>query len=221
MNTFSNNHNPNLKCYYHYTKVTNTPFSMPIVQKIIQNTLKKINNSGIGKKTNSKIRIVDSFAREYRQLGCITISNDLNPEFDTMYNLEANDFGELILQKFEFNELEPFDLCFHDPPYNLTMLKKHYDGIGENLPQWQCRNMWGRNKDALAKTIKPGGYVISCQWHSHGYGKRRGFEKVEIHNIEHSGNEDKYNLQVVVEKKVQQNLLNFETTRSNYEGKMS
>ena len=207
MNTFSKNHNPNLTLYYHYTKVTSTPFTMPVVQKIIGNTLKRINNSSIGKKSFSKIRIIDSFAREYRQLGCITVSNDLNPEFDTMYNLEANDFGELMLEKYMQGEIPLFDLCFHDPPYNLGMLKSKYEGIGQTLPQWQCRNMWGRNKNAISQIIKPGGYVISLQWHSHGYGKRRGFEKVEVHNIEHSGNEDKYNLQVVVERKVQHNLI--------------
>jgi len=210
--TFSKNHNPNLKLFYHYTKVTSTPFSMPVVQKIIHRTLKKIDTK------KEKIRIIDSFAREYRQLGCITISNDLNPEFDTMYNLEANDFAELMLEKNLLGEIPKFDLCFHDPPYNLGMLKTKYEGIGQTLPQWQCRNMWGRNKNAIGQIIKPGGYVISLQWHSHGYGKRRGFEKVEVHNIEHSGNEDKYNLQVVVEKKVQYNLIDLKDLAPTNEG---
>ena len=76
----------NIEMKHFRTNISNEPFSMPVVQHLIKKTLQKI-------KGTRKVRIVDPFARNHRQQGCITISNDLNPEIDCMYNLEMNDFG--------------------------------------------------------------------------------------------------------------------------------
>ena len=102
----------------HYrTNITAEPFSMPVMQKIIKRVMKKI--AGV-----QKISIIDPFARNHRQLGCVTISNDLNPIFKTSYNLEMNDFGEEMKELVLQGEIEKVDLLFHDPPYSLRKLKE-------------------------------------------------------------------------------------------------
>ena len=189
----------NIRMRHFRTNITNEPFSMPVVQHLIKDTISKI----CGMK---KVRIVDPFARNHRQLGCVTVSNDLNPEIDCMYNLEMNDFGELMKEKILQGQIPKFDLIFHDPPYSLRQLKEHYDNVGVDLKLWQTNNMWGRGKDALAECINLGGYAISLGWHSHGYGKKRGFDKIGVYVIEQVASPDRYDLIVTIEKKVQSTL---------------
>lgn len=192
----------NIEMKHFRTNITNEPFSMPVVQHLIHKTLKKIQGT-------RKVRIVDPFARNHRQKGCITVSNDLNPEIDCMYNLEMNDFGQLILEKVLQGELPLFDMIFHDPPYSLRQLKDHYDNIGHDLKKWQTNDMWGTGQDALAKCLKVGGYAISLGWHSHGYGKKRGFQKIGVYVIEQVATKDRYDLIVTIEQKVQHSLTDF------------
>jgi hypothetical protein len=136
--------------------------------------------------------------------GAYVTSNDLNPSFKTTYNLEANDFAE----KME-REGRLFDLILFDPPYSLRQLKDQYEGIGMNLELWQTQNMWGRAKNALAQCVPVGGYVIHLGWHTSGFGKHRGFEKVELLNLEPVGKDDRYNLLITVEQKTQTSLFEF------------
>lgn len=189
----------NIEMKHYRTNIINEPFSMPVVQHLIQKTLRKI-------KGNHKIRIVDPFARNHRQTGCITVSNDLNPNIDCMYNLEMNDFGELVKEKVLQGDMPKFDLIFHDPPYSLRQLKDHYDNIGCDLKKWQTNDMWGKGQDALAECLKVGGYAISLGWHSHGYGKKRGFQKIGVYVIEQVATKDRYDLIVTIEQKVQHTL---------------
>ena len=180
--------------------ITNTPFDNPHVQRLFKKYINLIcqKDTDSGLNLENKVRIIDPFAREYRQPGCITISNDLNPEFNTTFNMEANDFGE------HMNDGETVcDLIFFDPPYTLRMLKDHYDGIGKDLKLWQTNNMWRRCKDNLAAILRPGGYVISFGYHTHGFGRYRGFDKREILILERPGSPDKYDLLITVEEKVQ------------------
>ena len=189
----------NIEMKHFRTNISNEPFSMPVVQHLIKKTLQKI-------KGTRKVRIVDPFARNHRQQGCITISNDLNPEIDCMYNLEMNDFSKLMLEKVSAGELPLFDLAFHDPPYSLRQLKDCYDDIGKDLEKWQTNNMWCSGLDDIAKCVRVGGYAISAGWHSHGFGKKRGFEKVGVYVIEQVASPDRYDLIITVEKKVQYSL---------------
>ena len=124
-----------------------------------------------------------------------------------MYNLEFNDFANLMLEKYLQGEIPEFDLAFHDPPYSLRQLKDCYDNIGHDLEKWQTNNMWCRGLDALAQCIKVGGYAISFGWHSHGFGKKRGFDKVAVYVIEQVASPDRYDLIICVEKKTQHTLI--------------
>ena len=194
--------------YFRVTQITSEPCSMPQVQRIIKRVIFAINKNkyikgekGFSLKNfrNQKIKILDPFARNHRQKGCITVSNDLDPQFNTTYNLEAHEFAKLDLGN-------DFDLILFDPPYSLRQLKDCYNGIGKELELWQTHNMWGKCKDDLVSKLKIGGYVISFGWNTQGFGKNRGFEKREINNFQSAGAEDRYNLLVTVEQKTQRNL---------------
>lgn len=186
-----------MKSYFRVTNITAHPFENAYVQRIINRVLDKLNwdMQNIPRPT---VLICDPFSnnKTCRIQGTDLVSNDLNPKFNSTYNMEANDFGELMKK-----ENRIFDLVLFDPPYSLRQLKDCYEGIGQTLPHWQSQNMWGRCKDALASCVRPGGYVISFGWSSHGFGKRRLFEKQEIHNLEQAGTDGRYNIQIVVEKK--------------------
>ena len=185
------------------TNITNTPFDNPHIKKIIHNQIRLLNEThGLER----EISIVDPFAREGfvgKMPTCTT--NDLNPVFDTDFNLEFKDFCYLM-NTFD----KSFDLVLFDPPYSLRQLKEHYDGIGKDLKLWQTHNMWGEGKNKLAECVPVGGVVISLGWTTAGFGQKRGFQKREIHVFEQVAREDRYSLFVVVEEKVQFTLKDFE-----------
>ena len=191
-----------MKNYFLVTTITANPFDNKHIKKIILNTIGQLQKG----REHLKVRICDPFSNKQtkRIQGTSLITNDLNPKFNATYNLEFNDFGEFAKdQNFEF------DLILFDPPYSLSQLKRQYEGIGQLLPQWQCRRMWTRGKDALAKCVRPGGIVISLGWNSQGWGKHRGFEKVALYNFEQSGREGQYNIQLVIEKKIQHSITDY------------
>lgn len=191
-----------VKLHHLVTTITAHPFENRHVKKIIDQYIGALR---IGKQ-HLNVRMCDPFSnnKTQRRQGTTLISNDLNEKFNSTYHLEFNDFGEYML-----NLNHEFDLILFDPPYSLTQLKRQYEGIGKDLEQWQCRRMWTRGKDALAKTVVPGGIVISFGWTSQGWGKHRGFEKLAIWNIEQSGRDGQYNLQVTIERKVQTSLSDY------------
>jgi len=183
------------------TNITSTPFENKHIRKIIDLYIYKANQA-----SKSNFLGVDPFAREsftnYLQ-SCIT--NDLDDKFETNYNLEFKDFAKKMV------ELEHrFNIVFFDPPYSLRQLKDCYDGIGKNLDLWQSQNMWKEGKDLLSHQVKLGGYVISLGWTSSGFGKKRGFKKVAVHVFEQAGMEDRYDVILTVEQKVQSTLENFD-----------
>jgi hypothetical protein len=195
------------------TSVTSTPFENHHVQRLFDKYVRLVHEA-MADRGDVQATGIDPFARE-----CITsnvgkwghwiISNDLNEQMPTDHHMEANDFGEFIERSYA-NFGPKVDLVFFDPPYTLRMLKDHYldDNlkIEETIPLWQTNNMWGRCKDSLAKVIRLGGYVISFGYHTHGFGKHRGFEKKEVLILEQAGSPDRYDLLITVEQKVQHSL---------------
>lgn len=193
-----------VELFYYYTNVDSHPFDNQYVKSIINKIKRKLNEPKTA--GDEVISVCDPFANKqtWQSPGERLITNDLNPEFNTTFNLEANDFGSLMLDRGE-----KFDLILFDPPYSLNQLKMQYDGIGKELEQWQAQNQWGRCKDALAQCVKVGGYVISFGWHSKGFQTRRGFLKKELHILTMSGRDGRYDLLVLVEQKTQTALHDF------------
>lgn len=121
--------------------------------------------------------ILDAFANSSK-LG--TITNDLNPKFDTDYHLDALTF----FKQFEDNSV---DVVLYDPPYSVTQVKEVYDNIGEAITN-ECRgDYWRDVKNEIARVLKVGGKVLSFSWNSIGIGKTRGMEIEKILMVCHGG----------------------------------
>lgn len=124
--------------------------------------------------------VIDPFANNSK--GFATITNDLNPDFDTDYHLPALDF----LKKFEDNSV---DCVLYDPPYSPRQLKECYDNIGVALTKEDTQSsFWSNHKKEISRIVKIGGKVISFGWNSNGIGKKLGFEINKILLVAHGGN---------------------------------
>ena len=123
--------------------------------------------------------VIDPFARGSK---LASITNDLNPNFNTDYNLEALDF----LKMFEDNSI---DCVLFDPPYSLRQVKECYNSIGiDNMTQHQSKHFYSDLKNEISRIIKPKGLVLSFGWNTVGMGKVRGFKLEEIVLVCHGGN---------------------------------
>ena len=179
--------------------LTDTPYSIKKIRKVLNKYIKKVSHAEgwIG---------LDPFAREsFTNSIPNFITNDLNPAFNCDFNLEFLDYCKEVVSQLE----KSVDIVLFDPPYNLTLLKKHYDGIGKDLKRWQCQNMWGEGLDLIAKQMKPGSYFISLGYSSRGMSAKRGFKKIELINYECLAREGQYNLQLVIEQKNQSSIFDF------------
>ena len=181
------------------TSVSSEPFNNPHVLELYKKYLKKVTKY---LKLGDEAFVLDPFARNQR---LATITNDLNPEFSTSYNLEANDFLELMLEEYGPNSV---DMILFDPPYNATLLKEHYDDIGAKLELWQCQNPWGRAKSAARSLLKVGGYYMQLGYYSKGLNSKtefkNGFKLIDGCLL--SGSSLKNDIIVIVEQKEQDSL---------------
>ena len=48
-------------------------------------------------------------------------------------------------------------------------------------------SFWSKQKEQIARIVKPNGIVITCGWNSGGIGKKYGFEIIEILLVAHGG----------------------------------
>lgn len=122
--------------------------------------------------------IIDPFANSNK---IATITNDLNPEYETNYNLDALDF----LKLFDDNSV---DLVLYDPPYSTRQVSECYKrfDMTVNMETTQA-TYWTKQKKEIARIVKPNGYVMSFSWNSGGIGKKLGFEIQEILLVAHGG----------------------------------
>lgn len=105
------------------------------------------------------------------------VTNDLNPEAPTQYHKEALEF---VNENLADNTV---GLFIFDPPYSPRQISECYKGIG--LKPKTDQSFYSEVKDAAAKKISVGGHVICCGWNSNGFGKKRGFELVEMLVVAH------------------------------------
>jgi tRNA1(Val) A37 N6-methylase TrmN6 len=131
--------------------------------------------------TRTKV-IIDPFANNSKYG---TITNDLNPEFKTDFNLDALEF--LKLQK-----TESADLVLYDPPYSITQASQMYKEYGKDKLELHVSNMkyWSNCKNEVARILKPNGICIICGWSSNGLGINRGFSMLEILLVPHGGSKN-------------------------------
>ena len=132
----------------------------------------------IEKYNSDDLLSIDPFANTNK---IAKITNDLNPEYDTDYHLDAVDF----LKMFDNNSK---DIIFYDPPYSLRQVSESYKSVGISVTMETTQSSWRRKHiDEMSRIIKPNGISICFGWNSSGIGKVRGFEIIEILLVAHGG----------------------------------
>lgn len=122
---------------------------------------------------------IDPFAASTRYA---TITNDLNPTFDTDYHLDALDFVGI------FRDGEVDGGVIYDPPYSVRQVSECYKGLGLKVTGATTRSdWWTRYKKEIARVMAPQAKVISFGWNSNGIGKTNGFEMTRILIVAHGG----------------------------------
>ena len=121
---------------------------------------------------------IDPFANKNK---LANITNDLNPEFDTDYHIDALDF----LKMFNDNSI---DGVLYDPPYSLRQVAECYKNFGIEVTSETTRStFWTNHKKEISRIVKAGGKVITFGWNSGGIGNKYGFEIKRILLVPHGG----------------------------------
>lgn len=126
--------------------------------------------------------IVDPFANGSKY-GNVT--NDLNPEFDTDYHMDALEFLKTLPDEYA-------DLVLYDPLYSITQASQLYKAYGKEKLEINVANMkyWAECKNNIARILKRNGECLSCGWNTNGLGKNRGFAISEILIVAHGGSKN-------------------------------
>jgi hypothetical protein len=128
---------------------------------------------------------VDPFANENR---LATITNDLNPEFDTDYHMDAWEF----LKMFDDNSI---DGVVYDPPYSPRQVSECYKGFGIDVTKETTQSsFWAKHKNEIARILVPGGKAICFGWNSQGLGINRGFEMTRVLMVAHGGGKTRHDM---------------------------
>ena len=158
----------------------NRVWSMPNKNTFTIKPIKELIERYIGELKNKKPNpiIIDPFANNSK---IANITNDLNPEFDTDYNMDALDF----LRMFKENSV---DMILYDPPFSPRQVSECYRALGKTVDMKTTQaSYWSNQKKEISRIIKKDGVVITCSWNSGGVGKKYGFETIEILLVPHGG----------------------------------
>ena len=132
----------------------------------------------ISEEVNLEKLWIDPFANRNK---IASITNDLNPEFDTDYHLDALEF----LKRFDDASV---DGVLYDPPYSPRQVSECYKNVGHNVTNETTRaSFWGNHKKEISRIVKPGGKVITFGWNSGGIGSKYGFKITRILLVPHGG----------------------------------
>ncbi len=147
-------------------------FTVKPIKEIVERYIANIPENAI---------IIDPFANNCKYG---TITNDLNPEYNTDYHLDALDFLKQI-------ETDSADLVLYDPPYSLRQVVECYKGFGKTVTQEDTQSSWrARHLDEIQRILKSDGIAICCGWNSNGVGKKRNFEMIEVLLVPHGGSKN-------------------------------
>ena len=133
----------------------------------------------IHKYNKSNMLSIDPFSNKNR---IAKITNDLDPEMESDYCMDAIDFLKMFDNK-------SIDFILYDPPYSPRQVSECYKKIGKTVNMETTQSsFWGNLKKEVSRIIKPNGIVISFGWNSNGIGKTKGFDIIEILLVAHGGN---------------------------------
>ena len=132
----------------------------------------------INKQVDSNQMIIDPFANNSK---IATITNDLNPDFNTDFHMDALDFLKMFSN-------ESVDVVLYDPPYSPRQVSESYKNIGKEVTALDTSANWRKKHlDEIQRILKPNGIAICFGWNTNGVGKTRGFEMVEVLIVAHGG----------------------------------
>ena len=122
--------------------------------------------------------IIDPFANQNK---LATITNDLDPQYNTDYHMDATEFLKML-------DNNSADVVLWDPPYSPRQIMECYKkfNMTVNMQTTQA-SYWSKQKEQIARIVKPNGIVITCGWNSGGIGKKYGFKIIEILLVAHGG----------------------------------
>lgn len=122
--------------------------------------------------------VVDPFANNSKW-GSIT--NDLDPQYDTDYHMDAYDFLHML-------DDNSADVVLYDCPYSPRQVSESYKKLDMAVNKETTQaSYWSKQKKEIARIVKKDGIVISFGWNSGGIGKKLGFEIEEILLVPHGG----------------------------------
>lgn len=122
--------------------------------------------------------IIDPFAND-SSIG--TITNDLNPDYNTDYHMDALEFLKMLPDNSA-------DVVLYDPPYSLRQVVECYKSVGREVTMQTTQSSWRRKHlDEIARIVKPNGFCLSFGWNSNGVGRKRGFRQEKILLVAHGG----------------------------------
>ena len=132
----------------------------------------------IHKYLKPEMRSIDPFANRSK---LAKITNDLNPQYGTHFQMDAIDF----LKSQPDNSA---DFVFYDPPYSLRQVSECYKNVGIEVTTETTQSSWRRKHlDEIARILSPNGIVMCFGWNSNGVGIKRGFSLIELLLVAHGG----------------------------------
>lgn len=121
---------------------------------------------------------IDPFANVNR---LASVTNDLDPQYDTDFHLDALDF----LRTFSD---ESVDGVLFDPPYSSLQVAECYKKLGRTVDMTTTQgSFWANLKFEIGRIVKAGGKCLSFGWNSGGIGDKYGFDIQEILLVPHGG----------------------------------
>lgn len=134
---------------------------------------------------------IDPFANKSK---ICDITNDLDKQYKTDYNLDAIEF----LKIFENNSV---DFILYDPPYTLRQVSESYKKLDMSVNMETTQSSyWSKQKNEISRVLKKDGICISFGYNSGGLGIERGCKIIEILLLNHGGSH--YDTICTVERKV-------------------
>ena len=111
-----------------------------------------------------------------------TIRNDLNPEANAEYHMDALQFLKTLESDFA-------DGLIYDPPYSVRQASECYKkhGLAQFTSKVTRWDYWSEVKKEVRRVIKVGGKAICCGWSSNGVGDKTCFDMKRIRLVQHGG----------------------------------
>lgn len=159
------------------TKAWAMPSAWTFTIKPITELLERYVGNGIG--------WVDPFAGDNSPA---ELTNDQHPDRKSRWHMDSEQFCNMITRMTKYEGRMLHGVLF-DPPYSYRQVSEHYAKLGGRKAKSidTSANFYNRVMNAICDRIEPGGYAISFGWNSNGFGKKRGFEQIEILLVAHGG----------------------------------